>query len=438
MAGETRSIDGMGSFPRTFWVANVMELFERGAYYGMMSVLAVYLRMKTADGGLGFSETSVGFLQSIMLTLTYVMPILGGALAERYGYKRFLTLAFAILTLGYFASGRTTSYGAIFLTLLLIAVGSGIFKSILSGTITRTTTDKNRSLGFGIYYWMINLGAFLSPILVSYLKGFSWSYIFMASAAWCLGMLVLNIVAYREPERPSSAKGFGQILADAAMVLTNWKFILMIVIYSGFWLLYFQMFNTVLWYMVDHVDMTPADRLLTSIARALGSSKELKFDVAYVTSVNAGTIILLQVVVSRIVKNLRALPTMIGGIVIGTAGFILLSVSGNAWVFIVSMIVFSIGEMTCHPKYFSYVGQIAPKDKVAVYMGYSFLYGIIGSLVGSNLGAILYKEIATGMGRPRLLWAIFSVIGVLTIIGLLIYDRYLSPEQPEASNASAA
>ena len=427
----------MGSFPRTFWVANVMELFERGAYYGMMSVLAVYLRMKTADGGLGFSETSVGFLQSIMMTLTYIMPILGGALAERYGYKRFLTLAFAILMVGYFASSRATGYGVVFLTLLLIAVGSGIFKSILSGTITRTTTDRNRSLGFGVYYWMINLGAFLSPILISYLKGFSWSYVFLASAAWCAAMLVLTMIAYREPERPASTKGLGQILSDAAMVLANWKFVLMIVIYSGFWLLYFQMFNTVLWYMVDHVDMTPADRLLTSIARLFGSSAELKFDVAYVTSVNAGTIILLQVFVSRIVKNLRALPTMIGGIVIGTAGFILLSISGNAWVFLLAMIVFSIGEMTCHPKYFSYVGQIAPKDKVAVYMGYSFLYGIIGSLVGSNLGAVLYKQIATGMNRPRLLWAIFSGIGVLTVIGLLIYDRYLSPERSETEHAGA-
>ncbi len=432
---EKRTSDGMGSFPRTFWVANVMELFERGAYYGMMSVLAVYLRMNAGEGGLGFSETSVGFLQSIMMTLTYVMPILGGALAERYGYKRFLTLAFAILMVGYFASSRATGYGVVFLTLLLIAVGSGIFKSILSGTITRTTTDGNRSLGFGIYYWMINLGAFLSPILVSYLKGFSWSYVFLASAAWCAAMLLLTMIAYREPERPASTKGLGQILSDAAMVLANWKFVLMIVIYSGFWLLYFQMFNTVLWYMVDHVDMTPADRLLTSIARFLGSSKELKFDVAYVTSVNAGTIILLQVVVSRIVKNLRALPTMIGGIVIGTAGFVLLSISGNAWIFLLAMIVFSIGEMTCHPKYFSYVGQIAPKDKVAVYMGYSFLYGIIGSLVGSNLGAVLYKQIATGMNRPRLLWAIFSAIGVLTVIGLLIYDRYLSPERSETEHA---
>jgi MFS family permease len=127
---------------------------------------------------------------------------------------------------------------------------------------------------------------------------------------------------------------------------------------------------------------------------------------------------------------------MIGGIVIGTAGFILLSISGNAWVFIISIAVFSIGEMTCHPKYFSYVGQIAPKDKVAVYMGYSFLYGIMGSLVGSNLGAILYKKVAKGMNQPRLFWAIFSMIGILTAVALAIYDHYLSPEGSETPHVS--
>ncbi len=436
MADTTRAADGLQSFPRTFWVANVMELFERAAYYGMMSVLAVYLRMKVTEGGLGFSETSVGLLTSVMLALTYVMPIVGGAIAERYGYKRFLTLSFAILMVGYFASGRASSYGVIFVTLLLISVGSGIFKPILSGTITRTTNDRNRSFGFGIYYWMVNAGAFLSPILVSYLKGFSWSYVFTASAAWCALMLILTFLAYKEPERPTSTKGFGAIFSDAALVLADWRFVLMIVIYSGFWLLYFQFMGTVLWYMLDHVNMAPVDAFLTSIARRFGSGAELRFDVAYITSLEAGSIIVLQVLVSRIVKNARALPTMIAGIGMGTVGFMLLSFSENAWVFIAAIIVFSIGEMTAHPKYFSYVGQIAPKDKVAVYMGFSFLYGIIGSLVGTNLGAFLYAKIATGMDKPRFLWAIFAFIGLLTIDGLYLYDRYVNPERRKGDNAT--
>jgi dipeptide/tripeptide permease len=426
---ETRTDDGMRSFPRTFWVANVMELFERAAYYGMMSVLAVYLRMKTADGGLGFSETSVGFLQSIMLTLTYVMPILGGAIAERYGYKRFLMLAFAVLTVGYFASGRVTSYGLIFLTLLLIAVGSGLFKPILSGTITRTSNDGNRSLGFGIYYWMINLGAFLSPILVSYLKGFSWSYVFMASAAWSAAMLVLTMIFYKEPERPASAKGLGETLSGLEVRAHDRRLFGILA----------PLLPDVQYDALVHGRLREYDpgRPVPHFHRALlRELEETHFRRRVHTSLEAGAIILLQVVVSRIVKNLRALPTMIGGIVIGTAGFILLSISGNAWVFIISIAVFSIGEMTCHPKYFSYVGQIAPKDKVAVYMGYSFLYGIMGSLVGSNLGAILYKKVAKGMNQPRLFWAIFSMIGILTAVALAIYDHYLSPEGSETPHVS--
>ena len=437
---ETKPAKGEGirSFPRTFWMANVMELFERGAYYGMNSVLAVYLVTKVAEGGLGFSEKSVGALQSVFMALTYILPILGGALAERYGYKKLLTLSFSILTIGYFVTGHVSSYAVVFLTLLMVAVGSGLFKPIISGTVTRTSTDATRSLGFGIYYWMINLGAFISPIFVSYIRGFSWTYVFIASAVWCALMLILNLLTYKEPEKPESSKSIGQVLSEAVMVLKDFRFVLMIVIYSGFWLLYFQMFNTVLWYMVSpYVDMTPADNALTAIARFFGSDKQLKFDVAFVTSLNAGTIIALQVFVSRIVKNLRALPTMIGGIIIGTTGFIILSLSSHAWVFIFGIMVFSIGEMTCHPKYYAYVGQIAPKDKVAVYMGYSFLYGIIGSLVGNNLGAALYVKIAKEMGQPRVLWMIFAGIGILTMFGLLLYDRLLAPDKREATEKTS-
>ena len=123
------------TFPRVFWVANVMELFERAAYYGLNSVLAVYLTNTVAKGGLGFSEQSVGFLQSLIYALTYVVPILGGALADRYGYRRMLMFSFAILTAGYGIAGQVSTYGAVFAALLVMATGAGLFKPIISGTL---------------------------------------------------------------------------------------------------------------------------------------------------------------------------------------------------------------------------------------------------------------------------------------------------------------
>ena len=129
------------TFPRVFWVANVMELFERAAYYGLNSVLAVYLTDKVAAGGLGFTEQSVGFLQSLIYAFTYVIPIAGGALADRYGYRRMLIFSFCILSTGYFVAGNVTAYGTVFAALLLMATGAGLFKPIISGTLARTTTE---------------------------------------------------------------------------------------------------------------------------------------------------------------------------------------------------------------------------------------------------------------------------------------------------------
>jgi dipeptide/tripeptide permease len=427
-------------FPRTFWTANVMELFERAAYYGMNSVLAVYLTGAVAEGGLGFAEQSVGFLQSIVYAMTYVLPILGGALADRYGYRRMLMVAFSFLAAGYFATGYASTYAMVFLGLLVMATGSGLFKPIISGTIARSTDDSNSAVGFGIYYWMINLGAFLAPLVVSYLKGFSWQYVFMASALYCALMLLPTIFVFTDPPKPENTKTFKQVLAGAAEVLGDSRFMLMIVVYSGFWILYFQNFGSVLWYLRDFVDKAPVSAAMTSLLGAIGLNIDFTFDAEHVTVINAGTIILLQVVVSRIVKNVKPLHAMVLGISVGVLGFVCLAFATNVWIFILGISVFSIGEMTAHPKYYSYVGLVAPQDKKAVYMGYAFLYGVIGSLVGSNLGGVMYEAILkplVGTPDPRGdiqgFWLVFAALGVVAMIGLMLYNKYFALDTPSTS-----
>ena len=193
MTTQTVAAPPRRGFPRTFWIANVMELFERAAYYGMNSVLAVYLTRSVAEGGRGFAEQDVGLLTGVVYAATYVLPILGGALADRYGYRRMLMVAFSLLATGYFATGFMSSYAMVFLALLLMATGSGLFKPVISGTIARSTDETNSTFGFGIYYWMINVGAFLAPLVVIVLKGFSWKYVFMASSLYTALMLLPTV-----------------------------------------------------------------------------------------------------------------------------------------------------------------------------------------------------------------------------------------------------
>jgi len=428
------------SFPKVFWIANLMELFERGAYYGLSAVLAIYLVKE-----LHFSEQSVGILQGFVYALTYVIPIAGGALAERLGYRRMLLVAFSLLSVGYFAAGNFTSYGLIFLFLLIMATGSGLFKPIITGTVARTTTKENSGFGFGVYYWCINLGAFLGPLFVSWIKGFSWKYVFFSSALWCFLMLLPAAFLYKDPKLPESTKSIRKVMSEAFLVLRDSRFMLLIAVYSCFWILYFQMFGSVLWYLRDFITRSRVDEFMARLRIPF------QFDVEHVTVINAGTIILLVVIISRIVKNIKPIPVMAVGIIIGSGGFLILAFTHNAWWFVLGIAVFSIGEMTTHPKYYSYIGLAAPKDKVAVYMGYAFLYGVIGSLFGSNIGAVLYERIlkpvappaeAVAAGAPlapdvisqiKSFWLIFAVLGVVCLLGLLLYNKYFSQDTPEAN-----
>lgn len=424
-------------FERNFWVAIIMEFFERGAYYGVLSVLSVYLVISGEEGGLGFTKAQAGTIMGTIQPLLYFLPIIAGGIADRFGYRRILFFAFTCITGGYFLTAMTESYIPVFASLLLMAVGAGFFKPVISGTIAKSTTEENSTLGFGIFYWSINLGAFLVPlILVPMLKAQGYHYIFyMAAAVGCILMLI-NTFIYREPkanlelQKKLGGESVGQSLKKLFVgiveVLKDVKFIVLIFLYSGFWILYFQMYGTVLWYLKEHVDMTPVNDAVNSFLSIFVADPSWKFDTEHVTVINAGVIICLQLIVSKLVQKWPALPTMIMGIGCGTLGMFILSLGSTPWIFIAGLIIFTLGEMTTHPKFLSYIGIIAPPDKKALYMGYSFLYGVIGSSIGSFLGASLYQKIVEQMNQPQLLWLIFCGIGVLSIVGLLLYNKIVN------------
>jgi dipeptide/tripeptide permease len=417
---------GISSFSKNYWIVILMEFFERGSYYGMMSILSVYMTDQ-----LNFTKESVGVIKSTIQPLLYILPILSGAIGERFGYRKTLIFAFIFLGIGYFLTSQTTEYAMVFASLIIMAVGAGAFKPMISGTIARETNESNSTLGFGIFYWSINLGAFLFPlILVPYIKStFGWQYVMMASAIGTAAMLIPTLLVYKEPKKPENTKTIGEVLKGAVMVLTDVRFIGLIVIYSGFWILYFQMFDSVLWYVQKYVDASTLNNSVNGIFSAVGINLNWKFDIEHVTVINAGTIILLQIVVSNIVKHTKALPTMIAGIAMGTIGMAILAINTNIWVFIIGIVIFSIGEMTAHPKFISYVGLIAPEDKKALYLGYAFLYGVLGSFIGGILGANLYVHFVDNLNQPSTLWIIFSMIGVVTIIGLVLYNKFLAPKK---------
>lgn len=476
MTEQTKTKASWRSFPSTFWLAIIFEFFERGSYYGMMSILAVYM-----TDTLQFTKEGVGLITGTVIPfLIYGLPLISGAVADKLGYRKTLMFAFSLLGIGYIMMSQLDTYGAVFISMVILGMGAGTFKPVISGTIAKVTDEKTSTLGFGIFYWTINLGAFLFPlIIVPILKGIDTSFVFLASAIATGGMLIPTLFLMKEPAKAANAptqslkETLKEIFNKIWMVVLDWKFILFIFIYSWFWILYFQMFGTVLWYVNDFVDASSLNLFINNLFgtnwlyNIFGFT--WKFDVEHVTVINAGTIILLQIVVSSIVKKTKALPTMLTGITMATCGMALLALSSNIWIFAIGIVIFSIGEMTAHPKFISYLGLIAPPDKKATYMGFGFLYGVFGSFIGNILGPILYTkyidtpvlkfvgdhlasisstltvskettvrqaiQIAESVGLTKVevqsyantstLWLIFSGIGVVCIIGLIAYEKII-------------
>lgn len=461
---------GLKSFSLTFWIVILFEFFERGAYYGVMSIFSVYLTNE-----LGFSKGEVGVIKGTIQPLLYFLPILSGAVADRMGYRKTIFVAFSLLGLGYFLTAQSTQYLSVFASLVVMGIGAGTFKPVISGTIAKLTNEENSSLGFGIYYWSINFGAFLFPMfIVPWLKKMDSSYVLLAASIATAGMLIPAFFFFKNKEleatnpEMSLIESIKGIFEKIRIVMMDWRFILFIFIYSWFWILYFQMYDSVLWYMSDFVN---AEVLNDFVRKYLGFAlgNDWKFDVEHVTVINALSIIILQLGVSNVVKKWKPMPTIITGVTFGTLGMAILAISSNIWVFLAGIIIFTFGEMVAHPKFIAYLGNIAPQDKKATYMGFGFLYGVFGSFIGGFLGAKLYVvfidnpmlefiktkaklinpqviisesikmkdalKLATEMGidkaqiaaaaSPSELWLIFSLIGVVCILGLMIYQKFI-------------
>ncbi len=199
MSGFTKAIK---KFPRTFWVSNSMEIMERWAWYGLFGVLALYLTRSTSEGALGFSQAQKGAMMGTVTSLLYLLPLITGAIADRFGYKKILLIAYTMLSTGYLMMGHFSSYGAVYFTFIYVALGAALFKPVISASVAKTTDEETSSIGFGIFYMMVNVGAFIGPFISSKLRTnpqYGWDWVFYVSAVAISVNFFLVAFFYRDP-----------------------------------------------------------------------------------------------------------------------------------------------------------------------------------------------------------------------------------------------
>ncbi|MBU1369851.1 MAG: MFS transporter [Bacteroidetes bacterium] len=467
-------------FPKTFWTANTLELFERWAWYGMFNVLAIYLTASKDTGALGFTQEQKGSMMGIVTAMLYFLPVITGSIADKLGYKKVLLLSFGILSTGYLIMGHLTDYSLVFAAFFFIALGGALFKPVISATIAKTTNKENSSIGFGIFYMMVNMGAMIGPFVASKLRETSWDYVFYLSSAIIALNFVLVLFFYKEPARvkndASLKDSIVQALKNIFIALRDFRFFLFLLIIVGFWSMYFQLFYTLPVFIDQWVNTTGLYDWLFNVSPRLAGifgTSQGTVNPEMILNLDSLYIVVFQVIVSGIVMRLRPVSAMIVGIAVASVGIGLTFMFNNPFFLFFSILIFAFGEMASSPKITEYIGRMAPADKVGLYMGCSFLPMSGGNFLAGILSGPVYAdwsdklqlirrdldskgidmpelsdqftqndlflEVARNYGmtvneltaylwqtyQPQNIWYLFTGIGLATALLLFIFDRLL-------------
>ncbi len=417
-------------FPPIFWIANLIEVLERFAYYGIYVGFGIY--MTTV---LKFDASKLGTVQSIFLFMSYVIPVISGTFADRFGFKKVLIVSYLAYLPSILLLIIMKSYSGILLTMLSIALAAGIFKPLISGTVRAVSDKTNKTLGFGIFYAMVNIGASFGPIIAGKLRVFSWNYAFLAAAIGIVVMLLITIFFYKEPEREIEGATLKKKINDMFIALSDVKFaIFLALIGFFFWLPLWSFFNLCPLYVDSNLDTA---RLYLSVKSVLGTaaanfiSRVDEYGVRRIlgeTFSHTGYIIIIfQVLVSRIAEKFKALPTFSVGLLIGSLGFFIIGLAGITspnWVFL-GILFFAFGEMTASPRIQEYITWIAPKEKAGLYMGSNFLPIALGGLLSGFVYTSFIYEKFNLINHPEYVWFILAGNMILGIFALFVFTRGL-------------
>ncbi|MBZ0266391.1 MFS transporter [bacterium] len=475
-------MDQLRSFPGSFWTANLMEMFERLAYFGVRAVVGIYIVDAAAAGGLELSHEQRGIIFTFWALIQALLPMFTGGFSDRYGYKKSLYLAFGINAIAYVLMGLANSYVSFFAAALLLATGTAIFKPPLHGTLAHTVDERNSSLGWGVFYQLVNIGGFLGPIIAAKMRLITWEYVFFASAIIIVINFIPTIFIFKDysedVRRMKKEKGEAEKSAFATFgdsmstLIKDPKFMVFLLIFSGFWLMFMQLFDTFPIFIDEWVD----SRGLVA-ATGIAADRHGNIPPEMMINLDAGAIVILMPLIGYLTGKFKPVVMMVLGMFISTLALVFTGMMNTGLLVLVGIFAFAVGEMVCSPKFSEYIGLMAPPEKKALYLGYSNIPFAIGWTLAGWLSGVTYgrfsdkyefarlhlvdelgmdPNVVANLSRedvlptlasklnmdvfgatnvlwdkydPWVTWWIFGAIGLLASIAMLIYHFWLEADK---------
>lgn len=402
------------SFSRTFWIANTVEMLERLAYYGLRTVLPIYLVLAVESGGPQFDHIQKGAIFAWWALVQSGVPVITGGYADRYGYKLTVAVSIAIKVAGYLlmafavdlagwwtggasivAPGHPTTYAVFLVGALLLAFGTAVFKPGIQGILAHQLSPGNESTGWAVFYQLVNVGGWLGPFLAGYLRILDWTYVFVACAV-IVSLNYLFLLTFPEPPAGPRKVGGLRVAWDSVVGICEPRLLSFLVVFSGFWLMFHQLFDLLPNFIDQWVDSSGPLAAVAPAMAALGIGVPEEWNgnlpQEYLINVNAGLIMLLAFAGGYLTGRVRSMTAMLVGIAISAVAIALLGTTRDGWWVVLAIAVFSVGEMAASPTKLRYFASIAPEGKKGLYLGYINATNGIGWFIGSRLAGKIYQS----------------------------------------------
>ncbi len=496
-ASNASLAEQLRTFSSTFWIANAMEMFERLAYYGLRTVLPLYMVLSVAQGGPEFDHVQKGAIFAAWAAVQSFLPVFTGGYADRYGYKFTVSVAIGIKVAGYLimafavdigaaltggvsgtVAGHPAVYWSFMVGALLLAAGTAIFKPGLQGIIATQVRAGNASLGWSLFYQMVNVGGFLGPYLASVMRLLDWKWVFVSCAVVvCVNYLLL--LTFPEPDKETTEEdhtSFLRVLWNALIGICEPRLMAFLVVFSGFWMMFYQLFDLLPNFIADWVDSSAVlAAFVAPVLSAVGASVPEEWGgmvpAEQMINLNAGMIVLLAPFLGYLTGKVRSMTAMIIGIAVSALAIWGLGVSMSGWVVLGAIALFSLGEMSASPTKMRYFSSIAPPGRKGLYLGYINATTGIGWSIGSIVAGEMYqsggdkvvlarrylvdelggnpavvaempkdaviprvaelanttadgvRELLWVTYAPQDIWTWFAIVGVVSMVGLIVFDR---------------
>lgn len=400
----------LSTMDRNFWVANTMEAFERLAFFGVRAVLPLYL-VAAKGQGIGLSYKEKGVIYMLWAIFQCLIPMVSGGYTEAYGYRLSMCVAFSLNIAGYTVMANAGGFWMMLLAALLVGTGTAIFKPPVQGSVAKSLNAGNSGLGFGIFYWLVNVGGFLGPLAAAALRGNelrpTWSLVFYGAAIATAFNFLPAILFFREPVRDPAARQKSPLKVFTETMAVLWKdqsMLRFLLVVSGFWFMFMQLWDLLPNFLDEWVDARDVGHFLsatlgTTASGFLTASGGAKPEI--LINIDSFAIILFVLPLSWFFGRYKMMTSLVLGMTIALAGFILSGLTNVGFLAATGIFVFAIGEIICSPKFSEYVGMTAPPNRKAQYMGYSNIPFAIGWAAGNGLSGPLYDAFASRNALAR-------------------------------------